>query len=152
MFLRLCTGMLLLASGAIWADDATDRAKLTGTWEIQNGTGKEAGSSWTLEDKGDTMHVAYSEGSQKMAEFDCNTKGADCKVKDGGHSATVSFYFNGAKLVELETQGSNSVVKRRFGVVGQGDEMEVEVMPIVPSGQAETLHFKRAHLASAKQP
>jgi hypothetical protein len=46
-------------------------------------------------------------------------------------------------LVEMETAGSQ-VVKRRFTVTGDGDTMELETIPLVPSGSSETTHFKRA--------
>jgi hypothetical protein len=52
-------------------------------------------------------------------------------------------WFNGDKLVELETKG-REVVKRSFAVPQQGDTLEVEVIPIVPEGRTETLHFARA--------
>jgi hypothetical protein len=37
-----------------------------------------------------------------------------------------------------------------FGVVGDGDSMQVELVPIVPDGKPETQQFKRAPLAAAK--
>ncbi len=59
-------------------------------------------------------------------------------------------WFNGAKLVELETRG-NQVVKRRFTVTGDGDSMELETIPLVPAGSGETTHFKRAPVGVAKE-
>jgi hypothetical protein len=44
--------------------------------------------------------------------------------------------------VETETIGSR-VVKRRFAVTGDGDKMELEVIPIEPEGKTETVVFKR---------
>jgi hypothetical protein len=51
-------------------------------------------------------------------------------------------WFNGPKLVELETKGKE-VVKRRFAVAGEGDTLEIEVIPIEPAGKTETLRFRR---------
>jgi hypothetical protein len=58
----------------------------------------------------------------------------------------VSLWFNGPKLVELETRGSE-VVKRRFEIISQGDGanevMEMELIPIVPSEKTQTFRYKR---------
>jgi hypothetical protein len=59
-------------------------------------------------------------------------------------------WFNGTKLVELETVG-NQVVKRRFTVTGDGDTMELETIPMVPSGSSEITHFKRSQSDASKK-
>ena len=125
---------VILCAAALWADDAADRAKLAGKW-------KNADQSWTIEPKADTIRITAMKGEKTLADFECNSSGRDCNVKDGGSTAKVSLYFNGAKLVETETKG-NEIVKRRFSVP-ENDAMEVEVIPVVPDGKTETLHFKR---------
>lgn len=135
----LLVSVLLLSSGAL-ADDASARAKLNGMWKDDAG-GKDAGV-WTLEGKGDAVKVTYSLGDRKLTEFECGTTGRECEMKDSGRSAKVSVWFNGPKLVALETKGSE-VIKRRFGVGSQDNTLELEVIPIVPQGKAETLHFTR---------
>jgi hypothetical protein len=62
----------------------------------------------------------------------------------------VSMCFNGPKLVELETRG-NQVVKRRFTVTGDGDTMDLETIPIVPTGKSETTHLRRVPSVVPKQ-
>jgi hypothetical protein len=135
----------VLAFGvAAFADD-TDRAKLMGAWESQGET--DSGRvTWLFESKGDAVRVTYFRGSQKLAEFECDTDGKDCPTKVAGHSAKVSLWFNGSKLVELETRGSD-VVKRRFAIAGAGEEMDEEIIPIASDSKAETLHFKRSKSA-----
>jgi hypothetical protein len=71
-------------------------------------------------------------------------------VKDAGRHAKVTFYFNGAKLVQLETRGSK-VVKRRFSVDDQGDSMEVEEIPVVPEGKTVIEQFKRVQASAAQK-
>ena len=93
------------------------------------------------------MRVKQLEGGNKIADFECETEGTPCEIKTGGKKATVSLWFNGAMLVEMETKGTE-VVKRRFKILPAGDSMEMEVIPIVPSGKTETFGFKRAQLAS----
>jgi hypothetical protein len=146
MYLCALVLTLLLFGFAAWADDQADRTKLAGAWGSQDEAAKHA--SWTFEFKGDSLHMKYSEGSQVVTDFECTTKGRDCDAKVGGGKATVSLWFNGPKLVELETKGQE-IVKRRFAIAGQGDQMEVEVMPIAPGGKTETLHFKRGALSAS---
>ena len=138
MNLRNVALMVLLSGAAAFSAEA-DRAKLTGAWESQG----DNRATWVLEAKGDTWHISYSEGAQKPTEFECATDGRECNVKELGHGAKISLWFNGPMLVELETKGSE-VVKRRFAVAPQGDQMDVEVIPIVSTAKAETLHFRRA--------
>jgi hypothetical protein len=147
MNLRAPVLNLLLLGCAAWADDQADRAKLVGTWDA-DGTAKRG--AWAFQLRGDVLHVTYSEGNQIVTEFECNTKGRDCDAKVGGGKAKVSLWFNGPKLVVIETKGDD-IVKRRFGIAGQADQMEMEVIPIAPAGKAETLHFKRAALSASTQ-
>src|SRR5579862_423659 len=139
-------GMLGTFLGSIaFADDTTERAKLTGTWQAQEGAGA-AKSVWIFDSQGDAMHITNSQGDKKIAEFACNL-GKECEVKDAGRKVKVTLYFNGPKLVVLETRGEE-VVKKRFGVTETGDILELEVIPVGP-GKAETLHFTRLQNAGA---
>ena len=133
------------------ADDSTGRAKVIGEWQrLQSGAGKDSGEAWILTGRENGIHIVQLQNGQKLAEFDCNTMGRECETKDSGRQAKVSFWFNGPKLVELETRGSE-VVKRRFSVGDQGDVMEVEVIPIVPNGKPEVLQFKRVQVSAARK-
>jgi hypothetical protein len=140
-------GTAMLATVAFAADDTADRAKIAGSWQLQ-ATDASAAENWILENKENAIHVTLSRNGQKQADFECNTMGRECAVKDFGKDGKVSFWFSGPKLVQLETRGSE-VVKRRFSTAGSGDELQVEVIPIVPQGKTEVLHFKRAQLSSA---
>jgi len=119
-----------------------------GTWQSA-GTG-ETKSTWALEGLGESIHVTNSNGTQTVAEFDCNTVGKECAVKDAGRKSKVSMYFNGPRLVELETRGTQ-VVKRRFIVSDDGATMDLDTIPIAPEGKTETTHFKRVPSVVAKQ-
>ena len=141
-------GALLLAGSAFAGDDSS-RAKLMGRWQQSDGNG-DAKYAWALESSGGSIHVTNSSGTQTMAEFDCNTVGKECAAKYAGRSAKVIMYFNGPRLVELETRGTQ-VVKRRFSIIGDGDTMELETIPIVPAGKSEATHFKRVPSVVAKQ-
>jgi len=126
------------------AEDSAERAKLTGAWQSQEGAVK---AVWILESQGDAIHITNSQGDKKIAEYAC-TLGKECEVKEGGRKVKVTLYFNGSKLVMLETKGEE-VVKRRFGAAEQGDTLELEVIPVVPDGKTETLHFQRVQNGTA---
>ena len=140
----LAAACSLLFFGALHlrADDNTSaRAQLIGAWQPKDPAVKDAGV-WTFERKGgDVIHITYAVGDQKTVEMECETTGKDCKVKDTGKSAKVSMWFSGRNLVSLETRG-DEIVKRRFGV-GDGDSLEVEIIPIQPDGKKETVEFRR---------
>ncbi|HLW77349.1 MAG TPA: hypothetical protein VKS01_10195 [Bryobacteraceae bacterium] len=132
----------LLASVA-WAADG-DRAKIPGKWQSQSDSNRVL----TVEDNGDVIHITRSEGDQKVTEFECAI-GQECQVKDAGKKVKVSMYYNGPKLIELETRG-DEVVKRRF-TAGDADTMQLEVIPISgDSIKAETVTFKRVSAQASK--
>ena len=127
---RFCC--ILFCAATLLADESGDRAKLIGSWEGD-------GSVWTLQQNGDALHVTEARSDHTTLEIQCAI-GSECNVKDGGHSVKVTMYYNGPKLVEMETRGSE-VFKRRFGVTG--DEMEIETIPIVPGGKTQITKLKR---------
>jgi hypothetical protein len=119
-----------------FADEASDRAKLIGTWQPTSGEP----ATWTLEQNGDALRITESQSDREVSKLECTVGGQECQVKDDGHKAKVSLWYNGGKLVEMETRGSE-VFKRRFSA--NGDEMEIEVIPIVPDGKPQVLKLKR---------
>jgi hypothetical protein len=133
--------LLLVAAIAIAADGG-DRDKLVGAWESHDG------ETWMISENGDAFHITRSQNGHKVADFECNTAGRECDVKESGKPAKISMWFNGPKLVVMETRGSE-VVKRRLQAVSDGKEMEIETMPIVPEGKTETSRLTRS--VSAQQ-
>jgi len=127
------------------ADDSAERVKLAGTWQSQE-TGGAVKAVWILESKGDSFHITNSQGDKKIVEFAC-TLGQECEVKEAGRKVKVTVFFNGPKLIVLETRGEE-VVKKRFGAMEAGDTLELEVIPVSPEGKTETLHFKRVQAAA----
>ncbi len=140
------TGVLILATAAL-ADDSEQRAKLMGSWQGESADAKEA-SSYILQRSAESMHVSGSNGGKTLVEFDCKMS-EECEVKDAGHRAKITMYFNGAKLVETETIGSR-VIRRRFTLTGD-DTMQLEVIPIEPDGKTKTILLKRVATQAAKQ-
>lgn len=138
------TGLLvLLLSSVSRADAENERDKFNGSWVQQS----EAENSWTLNADGDNMHVTQTDGGKKIADFKCDSRGAGCDVKISGKKAMVSMWFNGSKLMQMETSGSE-VIERSFTILTQGDVLEVEITPIVPGGKKETLQYRRTALSA----
>jgi hypothetical protein len=123
------------------ADDKADRASLVGSW-VQNG----GSAAWIIDSRADGLHVTQIEGSGPVADFQCNTEGQSCDIKIGGHKASVSMYYNGPALVQLETKG-DQIVKRRFSILPSGNSMKVEVTPMTGRVQTEQLEFERGQPA-----
>src|ERR1041385_1364288 len=99
--MRLSLAIIVLTSFApavMIADDDASRSKLTGTWQ-----GDKDAQKWILDQKADAIHVTYVEGDRTVADFECNTSGRECNMKESGKSAKVSMWFAGPKLVQLET-------------------------------------------------
>jgi hypothetical protein len=142
MGVRLAYTLLFLGSVAL-ADDTGDRAKLAGTWQSDQNV------TWMLENTNNAIKLTLTQNGQKVSEVECNVTGKQCEVTENGHKSKISMWFNGPKLVELETKGSE-VIKRTFAA-GPQDAMEVVVMPVIPSGKTETLSFHRAPVSSAQR-
>ncbi|MEQ1884078.1 MAG: hypothetical protein ABL967_03395 [Bryobacteraceae bacterium] len=129
----------ILCCGTAMADDAASRAKIAGVWEGENNGFP---SRWTLENKGDSVHLVYQEKNEKLIDFECSTLGKECSTKVDGKGAKMTLYYNGPLLVVMESKGAE-VATRRFGVDASGDQLSVDWMPLVPSGKDSTVQYKR---------
>jgi hypothetical protein len=97
------------------------------------------------------LHITQIEGSDPVTDFQCNTEGESCNVKVAGHKATVTMYYNGPALVQMETRG-DKVVKRRFSIVSPGNSMKVEVTSMNgASPETQELEFERGQPATRKK-
>jgi hypothetical protein len=140
-------GLLVLAAAGL-ADDDEQRAKLEGSWQLQTEGAKEA-SAYVLQRSEDGMKISGTSDGKTVVDMDCKFA-QECSVKDFGHKAKVTMYFNGPHLVQTETIGSR-IIRRRYTVTGDGNTMELEIIPIDPDGKAETVVFKRVSTDTAKQ-
>jgi len=138
---------LLPLAAVAQADNQTDRAKLVGSWVLVSGGGPAA--AWTFTTNADGLHVTEREGTETVADFECNLGGRDCDVKVSGHKATISMYYNGPVLVELEAKG-DKVVKRRFSILPSGTSMKLEVLPVSGRGSNQEFEFERSEPAERK--
>jgi hypothetical protein len=145
LYLVLLSGLTCL----VWGD-SSNRPDLTGSWRIEPGKSEihskvPAQLTWHIEQKDDSIRLIQQfDDKKKPDELRCKTDGKDCKVKQEGRATTVSFYYNGPVLVELESQGEDAVVKKRLQVSPDGSTLTVEVLHILPAGkQPEKLVLTR---------
>jgi len=134
--------LLLIASVAGPLLLAADRPDLNGSWQV-DATKSDVhshlppGLTWDIQQTDDKIQITERVGDKNVSQLTCQTNGKDCVVKDAGHSAKASFYYNGPMLVELETMGDN-VTKKRLRTADDGT-LTVEVMHINPSSKDEKI-------------
>jgi hypothetical protein len=136
---RYLVGFVGLLLGVAAADDNLDRSKRIGSWAAAAGSA----DTWTLAANGDKFHITHTENDRKLSEWECNAAGRECATKEAGKPVKVSMWFNGSKLVVMETRGTE-VLKRRFHASGDGNTLELELIPIVPQGKPELVRLARA--------
>lgn len=123
--------------GGAFAQSAPEPS-YTGTWRLQS----DNSVKWILDQHDDTIRLQEVDGTGTIADETCNTLGKECEIKESGRHTKVTFWFNGPKLVELETRG-DTVLKRRFDITNNGSALEVEQISIVPPGKTGKLVFAR---------
>ncbi len=111
---------------------------VSGTW-VQNSNGA---IKWIFAQKDGSMHVREMDGDRVVGDFTCALSGAECVVKEDGHSEKVMFYYNGPKLVAIRVRGDDAL-KQRLSVSADGKTLQVETVPLSTSQKAETLTFQR---------
>ncbi len=119
-------------------EPSNDGAPYNGTWVSPN----DKDGKLVLRITGEKIHVQEFKGNEMKWEYTCGLSGETCKFKEGMHEATVSLWRNGPKLVELRTRG-DMVMKRRFTLADKGGTLDVEVLPISPPGETQTLAYSR---------
>ena len=132
-------GILICMTFAGIASAQTSSApSLSGTWVL----GKDSAEKLVVEQTPEKIHVKEMKGDSVRTEYTCNLDGKDCSIKEDGHSAKVALWFNGPKLVELRTRGSE-VTRRRFTLAGDGKSLQVELEPMSTPGKTEILAYSR---------
>jgi hypothetical protein len=132
------TLFLCMTISCIAAAQTASAPSLSGTWVL----GKDSSVKLVVEQTPEKIHVKELKGDAVRTEYTCNLDGKDCSIKEEGHSAKVALWFNGPKLVELRTRGSE-VTRRRFTLANDGKSLEVELSSMSASGKTEILAYSR---------
>ena len=147
--MRIICILGLLGVSAAWA---ADRPDLNGKWQLDPAHSQLNESK--LKSRILSIHqtdgsiaitdeITDTSGKTRKLEFQCATDGQDCKVPH--ESTTVSMYYNGPRLVLLESRGSDNVVKSRLTTGQDGKTLQMEILHIAPPSQKnETLVFTKS--------
>ena len=136
-------GLIALGLGAA---AAADRPDLNGVWQLSNSAGAESkfkSETLTIHQGDDTVQITEDRtarnGKEMKDDIQCNTSGQECKLK----TERVSLYYNGQRLVMLETQ-RDIVTKKRFTTSEDGKTLNLEVIHIAPGAQrTETFTYTK---------
>jgi len=128
------------------ADENDKRERLLGTWESDEADARPA--RWIVSGDANKLHFAEFNGEKELGGFSCTPGGTPCQAKLSGKRVDVSMWFNGSKLVIMQTRGGDSF-EQEFEVASD-DVLEVKVMPLVPSGATQKHRFRRVKSESAK--
>jgi hypothetical protein len=132
------TLFICMTVAGIAAAQTAPAPSLSGTWVLS----KDPSVKLVVEQTPEKVHVKELKADEVRTEYTCNLDGKDCSIKEEGHSAKVALWFNGPKLVELRTRGSE-VTRRRFTLASDGKSLEVELSPMSSPGKTEILAYSR---------
>ena len=150
MRLSVLSSLLLLSGSLAGFGQPSARPNFSGHWKFNSANSEvhdSHESNWTIEQSANDMRISSEGGG--TSELRCNLLGQECDSK----GRKVTMYFNGPKLVVLDTEGKHaeSVVKRRLSLSDDGNSMQVEVFHIVPPGPVEKLMFQKQAAAKADE-
>jgi len=139
----LCLAACFMFVSVTWGD-AQKRPDLNGVWRLEPAQCEfhsrvPSQFTWQIEQSDNAIHLIQRLANKSSVdeEVRCGTDGKDCKIKEEGHPAVISFYYNGPVLVELESQGSNreTITKKRISVSPDGSQLTVELIHVLPAGR-----------------
>jgi hypothetical protein len=124
---------------------------LTGAWTLDtshSSAGKIKSQSLAIQQTEDTIQmtdaVTDANGKDYKSVFHCNIDGNQCKVKDQGQNAMLTFYYNGLVLVMMETKRDGAyVIRKRLTLSEDGKTMSVELEHLNPAGAKETYTYNK---------
>jgi hypothetical protein len=105
--------------------------------------------TWVIDQKDQALHISEvsknADGKEVKTDFDCTIDGKECSTKLDGQPAIISFYFNGATLVEMDYKGHNreNIVKKRLQLADDGKSINVELIRVVGTDQPGKLVFEK---------
>jgi hypothetical protein len=152
--LHHCLAISLSAALIPLAAYGVEKPNLSGSWHCNTSKStihqpKLSDLTWVIDQKDEALHVSEiaknSDGKEVKTDFDCTTDGRECATKLDGQPAQISFYFNGAMLVEMEYKGRNreNIVKKRLQLLDDGKSMSVELIRVVGTEQPGKLVFEK---------
>ena len=141
LWIGICCGV---AGAADWRD-------LTGAWTLDpahSPAAKVKTESLTIQQTENTIEFtdAFTDANGKdwKSVFHCNIDGNQCKVKDQGQNAVVTFWYNGLALVMMETKKEGAyVIKKRITLSEDAKTMTVELEHVNPPGGKDVYTYTK---------
>jgi hypothetical protein len=122
---------------------AAEKPDFSGTWRVEGGEGKHSGI--TIQQSGTDWNMESAGTGDSKTQVTCTTMGKQCDGKLSGEDVKVSYWFNGATLIEMAVEGKDRITETRRTLSDDGNKMFVEVISIVPAGRSpEKLVLVRA--------
>ena len=134
--------VMFLACVALWATG--EKPNLSGTWKLNGAqsqtNGRPAAATVSIEEQENSIHITEELSGAKV-EVECSVDGKECAYKEEGKPARAQFYYNGARLVELKYmgRGTDHVVKRRMTLSDDGKTVRIEIIPMNPANEPQSL-------------
>ena len=130
---------------------AADWYNLTGTWTLDlahSPAAKVKSESLAIQQTEDNIEltdaVTDANGKDWKSVFHCNIDGNQCKVKDQGQNAVVTFWYNSPALVMMETKRDGAIViKKRMTISDDAKTLTVELERLNPAGPKEVYTYTK---------
>ncbi|MGA2145017.1 MAG: hypothetical protein ABSH49_08645 [Bryobacteraceae bacterium] len=130
---------------------AQDWPNLTGAWTLDTAhspAGRVKSQSLSIQQTEETIEitdaVTDANGKDYKSVFHCNIDGNQCKVKDQGQNAMLTFYYHGLVLVMMETKRDGAyVIRKHLTLSEDGKTMSVELEHLNPAGAKETYVYNK---------
>ena len=130
---------------------AADWTNLTGTYALDlshSPAAKLKAESLTIHQTEDAIEwidaFTDANGKEWKSVFHCNIDGNQCKVKDQGQNAVVTFWYNGLELMMMETKKDGAyVIKKRMTLSEDAKTLSVELKHLNPSGGKEVYVYTK---------
>ncbi|MGP8247154.1 MAG: hypothetical protein ACLQVN_21890 [Bryobacteraceae bacterium] len=124
---------------------------LSGTWNLDlshSPAGKVKSQSLAIQQTEDTIQmtdaVTDANGKDYKSVFHCNIDGNQCKVKDQGQNAMVTFWYNGPALLMMETKRDGAyVIRKRMTLSEDGKTLSVQLEYLNPAGGKEVYTYTK---------
>lgn len=128
-----------------------DKPDISGKWLLDTGKSKlheAADRVLEIEKRDKGVHILEKvkrPDKEAVIEYECEFNGRECDMKDEGHAAKVSLYYNGPALVETKTNGreGEDVTRRKIELNSDGT-LSIEVQHIVPQREPQKFVYTRA--------
>ncbi len=130
---------------------AADWRDLTGAWTLDpahSPAAKVKAESLSIQQTENTIELTDaltdSNGKEWKSVFHCNIDGNQCKVKDQGQNAVLTFWYNGLALMMMETKKDGAyVIRKQLTLSEDAKTLSLELEHLNPPGAKEVYTYTK---------